>query len=174
MSDSIQLPELEIEDSPSAAEIENFRAERVNRLAFGKYLDKFKIPGAPSSKSYQWGLDTPEEIARMASEGYKLDNELAAKSPYLTSTENGVNKILDVVCYSTHIAFKQASDEAFEISKQLKLDPRKSYSDAAKEVGKALGEDFRDLPEQEIKKNESRVLSGAETRFELLKDKKTS
>ena len=92
----------------------------------------------------------------------------------LTSREGGVNKILDVICYSIPKVYKQAADEAFEISKQLKLDPRKSYTDAAKDVSKVLGEDFRDLPEEEIRKNETRVISGAEARFEMLKDKKSS
>ena len=174
MSDVISLPDLEIEDAPTAAQIEQFRAERVNRLAFGKYVDKFTIPNAPDNLAYQWGPDTPEEIARMAAEGYRVNHDLAANSPFLTSREGGVNKILDVICYSIPKVYKQAADEAFEISKQLKLDPRKSYTDAAKDVSKVLGEDFRDLPEEEIRKNETRVISGAEARFEMLKDKKSS
>lgn len=165
----IDLPELEIEDAPSAEEIENFRREQVNIRAYGNYVDKYEIPGAPKELHYQWGPDTPEEIARMASLGYKPNDALAARSPYLTSTENGANKILDVRCYTIRREFHDAMVEAEEIAKEIRQDPRKTYTDIAPQVG---GELVRSLPEAEVAKtNVRQVLSGAETRVEIMKDK---
>jgi hypothetical protein len=165
----ISLPDIEIEDAPTAEEIENFRREQVNIMAFGHYVDKNAIPGAPKELHYQWGPDTPDEIARMAGLGYKLNDALAARSPYLTSTENGENKILDCRCYTIRVEKHNAMVEAKEMAKQLKQDPRKTYKDVSAEIG---GEYVRPLLEKEVAETNTRqVLSGAEARVEILKDK---
>jgi hypothetical protein len=173
MTQKISLPDLEIEDAPTAEQIENFRRENVNRFSHGKYVDKHFIANAPTNKHYEWQPDTPENIDRLTSLGFKVDDALGGMSPHITSSVDGAKRIGDVRCFSIHKDYHNARLDAFEIAKSIKQDPRKSYEDAAKEVSKALGSDFRHLPESEIAGNTKNTIGFDALQLEIMKDQKS-
>jgi len=166
MSADIQLPDLEIEPEPSKEELESLRKTIVDMRAFGVPIDTFFIRDAPENLYYEWGPADNTNLNRMASLGFKRNDALAARSTFLNPDRENGNMIQDVVCYTIHKKKKQMMDEAFEITKRLKADPRKTYASVVEE----LGSNFLNLPEKEQKENRRDILTGEQAQTAVMKD----
>lgn len=152
-----EFPDIIIPNAPSAEELEVFRKNQVNRLAFGEYQDSFAIPGAPEQLHYEWHPTDNRTLNYLAQKGFVRNDALAARSTFLNPDKDNGNMIQDVACFTIHRDLKRASDEAFEIAKQLKQDPRLTYADVA-----ALGRPYKNLPDSELAENDRQVISGTE------------
>jgi hypothetical protein len=162
------LPDIEIEDAPSAQEIELYRRALVDRRTLGTYINKFEIEGAPPELHYEWGRDDPLTQAYYQERGFRINEALAARSKFLNADKSQGNRIQDVACYSIRVERKRAIDEATEITKRMKADPRKTYMDVAKEY---LDSSYESLPiEEGVYAQKREVLDGKTAKMEILSD----
>lgn len=166
MSANMMLPGIEIEPEPTQEELEKLRMDTVNMRRFGIVIDPFYIADCPDNLHYEWGPVDNAYSNHMALQGFKRNDALAARSTYLNPDKDNGNMIQDVACYTIHKKKKQAMNEAFEITKKMKADPKLAYTDIVKEYGN----DFVHLPEKEIAENKREILSGVEAQAAVQTD----